>query len=117
VPLHFIPSSRKQFDYYEAQSHAAGKVFLEDYQKVSHDKDWEPFLRDVLLSRKVALVFSHSGRHFDGQESAQGVLEVVNRKLAALDRRSNPYGLHVSRFVWSDGAGLLQVEHASGLRE
>ncbi len=113
VPLHFIPSSRKQFDYYEAQSHAAGKVFLEDYQKLSHDEDWEPFLRDVLLSRKVALVFSHSGRHFEGQESARGVLDLVNRKLGALDP-SNQYGFHVSRFTWSKGAGLLQVEHASG---
>jgi hypothetical protein len=121
VPLHFIPSSRKQFDYYEAQSHAAGKVFLEDYQKLSHDKNWEPFLRDVLLSRKVALVFSHSGRQFDGRESARGVLDLVNRKLGALDP-SNQYGLHVSRFTWSKGrltasAGLLQVEHASGPRQ
>lgn len=116
VPLHFIPSSRKQFDYYEAQSHAAGKVFLEDYQKLSHDKDWQPFLRDVLMTREVALVFSNSGRHFDGQKSARGVLDLVNRKLGALDP-SNQYGLHVSRFTWSKGAGLLQVEHASGPRE
>ena len=110
VPLHFIPSSRRQFDYYEAQSHAAGNVFLEDYQKLSHDKDWRPFLRDVLLRRKVALVFSHSGRQFDGQRSARGILNLVNRKLGALDP-SNQYGLHVSRFTWSKGAGLLQVEH------
>lgn len=116
VPLHFIPSSRKQFDYYEAQSHAVGEVFLEDYRNLSHDKDWEPLLRDVLLNRKVALVFSHSGRHLDGQNSARGVLEVVNRKLRAVDP-SNQYGLHVSRFIWSEDAGLLQVEHASGTRQ
>jgi hypothetical protein len=116
VPLHFLPSSRRQFDYYEAQSHAAGKVFLEDYQKLSHDNNWEPFLRDVLLSRKVALVLSHSGRYLDGQRSARGVLDLVNRKLGALDPW-NQYGLHVSRFTWSKDAGLLQVEHANGPRE
>lgn len=116
VPLHFIPSSRKQFAYYEAQSHAAGKVFLEDYRKISHDQDWEPFLRDVLSSGKVALVFSHSGRYFDGQKSRGGYLHSVNRRLGALDPL-NQYGLHVSRFIYSKGAGLLQVEHSRGRRK
>jgi hypothetical protein len=116
VPLHFIPSSGKQFNYYQAQSRGAGKVFLEDYHKLSRDRHWEPFLRDVLSNRKVALVFSHSARYFDGQKSRQGYLDSVNRRLGALDP-SNQYGLHVTRFVFHKGAGLLQVEHSSGRAE
>lgn len=112
VPLHFLPSSRKQFDYYQAQSHAAGRVFLEDYPRISHDEDWEPFLRDVLSSRRVVLVFSHSRRYFDREKSPQGFLNSVNRRLAALDPRGQ-YRLHVSRFVWANNAGLFQVEQSS----
>jgi hypothetical protein len=111
VPLHFLPSSGKQLDYYAAQSRAAGKPFLEGYRTISRDQGWDPFLRDVLRSRRVVLVFSHSGRFFRHETGRQGYLATVNRKLADL-HPSPQHGLRVSRFVWANRAGLFEVEHA-----
>jgi hypothetical protein len=111
VPLHFLPSSDKQFAYYAAQSHVAGKPFLEDYREVSYDYGWEPFLRDVLSNRRVLLVFSHSGRYYEGRKGPRGYLAVLNRRLVALDP-SMQEGIRVSRFIWANGAGLFEVKHS-----
>ena len=112
-PLHFLPSSDKQFAYYAAQSHVAGKPFLEDYREVSYDYGWEPFLRDVLSNRRVLLVFSHSGRYYEGRKGPRGYLAVLIRRLVALDP-SMQEGIRVSRFIWANGAGLFEVKIGSG---
>jgi len=108
VPLHFLPSSAKQFAYYAAQHHAAGKPFLEDYRTISQDDDWGPFLVDVLSHSKVVLVFSHSGWYFSGPKTPVGFLGSVNHTLAAL-RPVSQYAPHVSRFEWANNAGLFEV--------
>jgi hypothetical protein len=114
VPLHFLPSSGAQFAYYEAQSRSTGKVFLEDYRRLSHDQDWQPFLLDVLANRRVVLVFSHSGWYFGGPKGRRGFLRAVDHTLASLAPVA-PHGPHVTRFVWANNAGMFEVApHASG---
>jgi hypothetical protein len=111
VPLHFLPSSGKQLDYYAAQSRAAGEPFLPGYRRISRDQGWEPFLQDVLRHQKVVLIFSHSGRFFRHETSQAGYLGAMNRKLAAL-HPSPEHGIRVSRYIWANRAGLFEVEHA-----
>jgi hypothetical protein len=113
VPLHLLASSAKQFAYYAAQQHAAGKPFLEDYRTISRDGDWGPFLRDVLSHSRVVLVFSHSGLYFNGPKTAVGFLDYVHHTLAAL-RPVSAYTPHVSRFVWAKNAGMLEVSSSQG---
>ncbi len=111
VPLHFIPQSDRQLEYYRAQARAAGRPFLEGYRRVSLDGNWEPFLRDVLRHDRVVVVFSHSTNFFGARPTRERVMEMIAEKLRARDP-AGERGLRVSRFVWAKGAGLVEVEAA-----
>ena len=109
VPVHFLPSSGAQFAYYEAQSHSRGEVFLDDYRRIRHDDDWEPFLLDALANRRVVLVYSHSGWYFGGPKTRRGFLTAVDHTLVDLAPLTR-HGLRVTRLMWANNAGLFQVE-------
>lgn len=111
VPLHFLPMSDRQLEYYEAQARAAGRPLLEGYQTISHDDDWEPFLRDALTRERVVAVFSHSRALFGARPTRARVLDAVTQQLRSRDP-GDELGLRVRRFVWMNGAGLVEVEAA-----
>lgn len=111
VPLHFLPKSTTQLDYYAAQAHAAGRRFLPGY-RLSRDTGWEPLLRDAPAYPSVAAVLSHSRELFGGRPfTARQVEDEVARRLRERDP-SDALGLRVTRVSWANGAALVEVERS-----
>ena len=111
VPLHFLPKSTMQFEYYAAQAHAVGRGFLEGYQ-VRRDDGWEPFLRDAAARPRVAAILSHSRDLFGGRPfTARQVAEEIGRRLRERDP-SDSLGLRVGHVSWANGAALVEVEQS-----